>query len=130
MSTMFGTSVNESPIVVYPAGEDLADARGIAVVLKNGAVVKAVKGANVLGIAIIETDDAVAKGDDVDVQVKDIGKWVAGAAIKAGDELACDADGKAAPATAGDFIVGTALSDATKAGTWVKVQLNKAGYKA
>ena len=131
MATYFGTSINESPTVVYPAGEALNDARGIAVALQsNGTVKKAGAGANVLGIAIIETDDSVAIGDDVDVQIKDIGKWVAGAAITPGAELASDANGKAIPASSGDFIVGVALSGATKAGTWVKVQINKSGYKA
>ena len=69
-------------------------------------------------------------GTDVDIQIKDIGKWVAGEEIAAGTELATDAEGKAVAAKAGDFIDGTALSNATEAGTWVKVQIIKAGYKA
>lgn len=132
MATYFGTSINESPTVVFPAGEALDDARGIAVTLENnGTVKKATAGAVVFGLAIIETDDSVAVGDDVDVQIKDIGKWVAGAdGIKTGDLLASDANGKAVVATSGNFIVGVALSAAEKAGTWVKVQINKCGFKA
>ena len=94
------------------------------------AEVKPEAGAHVIGLSLIETDETVEKGMDVDIQVKDIGKWVAGAEIAVGAELAADAEGRAVPAKAGDFIVGVALSSAAAAGTWVKVQIIKAGYKA
>ena len=68
-------------------------------------------------------------GRDVDIQIKDIGKWAAGEEISVGTELATDVNGKAVAAKAGDFIVGVALSSAAKAGTWIKVQIIKAGYK-
>lgn len=129
-NTYFGTSINESPTIVLPAGEDLQEARGIALAIKDGAVVKPEAGANVIGISIIETDDTVAQGDDVNIQIKDIGKWVAGEEITIGTELATDAEGKAVAAGDGDFIVAVALSNAAEAGTWVKVQIIKGGYKA
>jgi len=128
-STYFGSSINESPVIVFPAGERLEDARGIALMIKDGAVVKPKAGTNVIGLSIIETDEIVEQGADVDIQIKDIGKWAAGAEIEAGVELATDANGKAVAAATGDFIVGIALSSATKAGTWVKVQITKSGYK-
>lgn len=130
MSTYFGTSINESPTIVLPAGDKLENARCIALVIKDGAVMKPEAGAHVIGLSLIETDETVEKGMDVDIQVKDIGKWVAGAEIAVGAELAADAEGRAVPAKAGDFIVGVALSSAAAAGTWVKVQIIKAGYKA
>lgn len=130
MTTYFGTSINESPTIVLPAGEELTDARGIALAIKEGAVVKPEAGANVIGLSIIETDETVKKGDDVDIQIKDIGKWVAGEEIAAGTELAADKDGKAVAAKDGDFIVAVALSSASEAGTWIKVQIIKAGYKS
>lgn len=130
MATYFGTSINESPTIVLPAGEKLENARGIALEIKEGAVVKPAAGANVIGLSLIETDETVEKGVDVDIQVKDIGKWVAGEEITIGTELATDADGKAVAAKPGDFILGVALSNAAEAGTWVKVQVIKAGYKA
>lgn len=130
MATYFGTSINESPTIVLPAGEKLENARGIALEIKEGAVVKPAAGAHVIGISLIETDETVEAGTDVDIQIKDIGKWVAGEEIAAGTELATDAEGKAVAAKAGDFIVGTALSNAAEAGTWVKAQIIKAGYKA
>lgn len=129
MATYFGTSINESPTIVLPAGEKLENARGIALEIKEGAVVKPAAGAHVIGISLIETDETVEAGTDVDIQIKDIGKWVAGEEIAAGTELATDAEGKAVAAKAGDFIVGTALSNAAEAGTWVKAQIIKAGYK-
>lgn len=129
MATYFGTSINESPTIVLPAGTKLEDARGIALAISGGKAVKPTAGAHVIGLSIIETDEIVEEGRGVDIQIKDIGKWVAGEAIAVGAELATDADGKAVAAKPGDFIAGVALSGAEKAGTWVKVQIIKAGYK-
>ena len=129
MSTYFGTSINESPTIVMDAGEKLENARGIALAIKDGAAVKPEAGEHVIGISLIETDETVEKGENVDIQVKDIGKWVAGEEIAVGTELATDKDGKAVKAKAGDFIFGVALSSASDAGTWMKVQIIKAGYK-
>lgn len=129
MSTYFGTSINESPTIVLPASEKLENARGIALSVQDGAVVKPTAGAHVIGISLIETDEIVEKGGDIDIQIKDVGKWVAGEALTIGTELATNAEGKAVAAKAGDFIVGMALSNATKAGTWIQVQISKAGYK-
>ena len=128
-ATYFGTSINESPTIVLPAGEELTNARGIAVAIKNGAVVKPAAGAHAIGLTLIETDETVEAGTDVDIQIKDIGKWVAGEKITAGTELATDTEGKAVAAKEGDFIVGGALNNAVEAGTWIKVQIINAGYK-
>ncbi len=129
MATYFGTSINESPTIVLPAGEKIEDARGIALAISNGKVVKPSAGAHVIGLSIIETEENVEAGTDVDIQIKDIGKWTAGEEIIVGTELATDKDGKAVAAKTGDFIVGVALSSASEAGTWIKVQISKAGYK-
>lgn len=128
-STYFGSSINESPTIVLPAGDKLENARGIALAIKDGAVVKPEAGAHVIGLSLIETDETVEKGIDVDIQIKDIGKWVAGEEITVGTELATDANGQAVAAKDGDFIVGVALSSAAEAGTWIRVQIIKAGYK-
>lgn len=129
MAVYLGTSINESPTIVLPAGEKLEQARGIALALQEGSVVKPAAGAHVIGLSLIETEETVEKGADVDIQIKDIGKWVAGEEISAGTELATDAAGRAVTAKTGDFIVGVALGSASDAGTWVKVQIIKAGYK-
>lgn len=125
-----GSSINESATVVYPADVAITGARGIALALDEGGVVKLPEaGANVLGVTIIETEEDVAAGADVDIQVKDIGKWKTAAAVKAGDELATDATGKAVVASSGNFVVGIALNDAAS-GSFVAVQITKSGYKA
>lgn len=129
MTTYLGSSINESPTIVLPAGERLENARGIALAISGGKVVKPTAGTHVIGLSLIETEETVEKGRNVDIQIKDIGKWIAGEEIAVGAELATDANGKAVAAKAGDFIVGVALSSAEKAGTWVKVQIIKAGYK-
>ena len=129
MATYFGTSINDSPTIVLPAGEKLENARGIALAISGGKAVKPAAGAHVIGLSIIETDETVEAGKDVDIQIKDIGKWVAGGEITVGAELATDTDGKAVEAKAGDFIVGVALSGTEEAGTWIRVQIIKAGYK-
>ena len=127
--TILGTAINSSPTVILPAGADLTDIRYRALAVSNGALVLPAAGANALGIAIGETDD-VSAGEDMTVQIKDIGKWEAAAAVAAGAELATDADGKAVAAASGKFIVGVALTAATAAGDIVQVQITKSGYKA
>ena len=129
MATYLGSSINESPTIVLRAGEKLENARGIALAVNDGKAVKPAAGAHVIGLSVVETDDVVEAGAGVDVQVKDIGKWVAGEAVAVGVELATDANGRAVSAKAGNFIVGVALSSASEEGTWVKVQICKAGYK-
>lgn len=54
MATYFGTNINESPTIVLPAGEKLEYARGIALAIKEGAVVKPEAGAHIIGISLIE----------------------------------------------------------------------------
>ena len=129
MAMYFGSSINESPTVVLAAGERLEQARGIALAVQDGCAVKPKAGAHVVGISLMETEDTVEKGSDVDIQVKDIGKWVAGEEITIGMELATDEMGRAVAAKSGDFIVGMALGNAAAAGSFFKVQVSKAGYK-
>ena len=77
----------------------------------------------------INPSPTIAAGADVTVQVKDIGLWKTGAAVKAGAELMADATGKAVTATAGKFILAVALEAATAADQIIQVQICKAGYK-
>ena len=129
MADYFGTSINESPTIVLEAGKDLEGAQGIALAIKNGKAEMPTAGANVIGLSLFTNDEKVKAGDDVDIQVKDIGKWIAGEAVAVGDELTTNAEGKAVKAAVGNFITAVALSAATEAGSVVKVQLIKAGYK-
>ena len=127
--TYLGTTINPSPTVVFPANAAITGARCVAVTLTGGKLALPSAGASVLGISIGETDDNVAANEDITVQIKDIGKWIAGEAIAAGDELATNAAGKAVKATAGDFVVGVALTAAAASGSLVQVQISKSGYK-
>jgi hypothetical protein len=126
--TFIGSTINESATVTFKAKAELKGNQGLALALNEGKLELPTAGANVLGLSLFTNDDAKA-GDSLTVQVKDIGKWVAGEAIAVGDELATDAAGKAVKATDGAFIVGIALSAAAKAGTVISVQLTKSGYK-
>ena len=88
-----GTLINGSQTITEKAGAEIADCRNRIVKYdSNGDVVLATAGTDILvGIAIIEAgynditgteSGKVAKGDDVDIQVKDIGYVIFGAAIK------------------------------------------------
>lgn len=125
--TFIGSTINESATVTFKAKAELKGNQGLALALNAGKLELPAAGANVLGLSLFTNDDAKA-GDSLTVQVKDIGKWIAGGAVAAGDELAVDAAGKAVKAAEGQFIVGIALS-AAAAGTVISVQLTKSGYK-
>lgn len=129
MATYFGTSINPSPTVVFPASDALGNVQGLALSISEGKLKLPTKGDNVIGIALFTEDDAVAAGDDVTVQVKDIGKWIAGEKIDAGDELTANEKGQAVKAGDGNFITAVALNSAAKEGTVLTVQIIKAGYK-
>ena len=130
MATYLGTTINESPTINLEAGEDIQEAQGKAVIISGGLAITATAGANAIGIIPLSEDEEIKKGSDVTVQVKDIGAWVAGAKIVIGDELTSAADGFAVKAAAGNFITAVALTAAAEAGTIIRVQLIKAGYKA
>lgn len=129
MADYFGTSINESPTIVMEAGQKIEGAQGIALMIKNGKVEKPTDGANIIGLSLFTNDETIEAGSDVDIQVKDIGKWIAGEAVAVGDELTTNAEGKAVKVAEGNFISAIALSAATKKDSVVKVQLVKAGYK-
>lgn len=126
--TFIGSTINESATVTFKAKAELKGNQGLALALNEGKLELPAAGANVLGLSLFTNDDAKA-GDRLTVQVKDIGKWIAGGAVAAGDELAVDAAGKAVKVAEGQFIVGIALSAAAAAGTVISVQLTKSGYK-
>lgn len=129
MATYFGTTINESPTIVLPAGAKIEAAQGKAVIISEGTAKLATAGANAIGLIPLSEDETIAQGDDVVIQVKDIGAWVAGEKIAVGDELTSNATGQAVKVADGNFITAIALTAADKAGTIIRVQLIKAGYK-
>lgn len=130
-----GVQINPSPTIVEQAGAAIADVRNrIMKYDANGNVVLATAGTDIpVGIAIIEAgyndisgveSGKVAVGDDVDILVKDMGVVLAGATIKKGQEIAAGANGMAAVAAAGDYVLGIALDNA-QAGEFLVVQISK-----
>lgn len=130
-----GTQINQSPTIVEKAGADIDDCRNrILKYDEDGNVVLAVTGTDIpVGIALIEAgyndisgaeSGKIVKGEDVDIQIKDIGYVIAGAELKKGTELTAGADGKAAVAKSGDYVLGTAFSNAAE-GSYVRIQICK-----
>lgn len=119
------TSINESPVIAEKAGAAIVDVRGKAVKYADGAVVLAGAGEAAIGLGILTNDENLKIGDDLTVQVKDMGVAYAGAAITKGAELAAGADGVLVPAAGGNYVVAIALEAAAEAGEYIKVQLVK-----
>ena len=130
-----GMQINPTPTIVEKAGADIADVRNRIVKYdENGDVVLATAGTDIpVGIAIIEAgyndisgeeSGKVEKGDDVDILIKEIGVVLAGATIKKGQEITAGANGLAAVAASGNYVLGIALDNA-EANEYVTVQLTK-----
>lgn len=112
-----GTSISTSPTIAGVAGAAIEKGAGKAVKFDatGGIVLCNAAGEAAIGFLILQTNDAVAKGDSVTVQVCARGQVYAGAAVKAGDLLSVDANAKVVPATAGTtaavgtYVIGQAL---------------------
>lgn len=122
-----GTSINESPVIAAKAGDAISNGAMLAAEMGNDGTVDVVstQGNAAVGLIIPESEASIAAGDDVTIQVKDIGLWIAGAAVNAGALLMSDANGKAVAATAGNFYLAQALEAATAAGQAIHVQIIK-----
>ena len=129
-----GVQINQSVTIAEQAGAEIADVRNLILSYdENGYVVVAADGTKPLvGIAIIEDgyndisgteSGKVAKGDQVDIQIKDIGYILAGGDIKKGEEVTATA-GKATKAADGNYVIGVALSNAVE-NEYVRVQISK-----
>lgn len=130
-----GVQINQSATVVEMAGAEIADCRNRAMVYDgDGNVILATDGTKpILGIALIESgwndisgskSGSVAAGDDVDIQIKDIGYILAGAEISKGAEVTSGANGLAAAASSGDYVLGIAM-DAVDREEYCRVQIAK-----
>lgn len=136
MGTNFnGTMINQSVTITEKAGADITDVRNL--ILKydeDGNVVIAANGtAPLLGLSIIEggyndisgaESGKVKKGDDLEIQIKDIGYAIASAEIKKGQEITVTTGGKAAVAKAGEYVIGVALNSVS-AGGYSRIQIAK-----
>lgn len=130
-----GVQINQSPTIVEQAGAEIADVRNR--ILKydaSGNVVLSTAGTDIpVGIAFIEAGyndisgvnaGKVAAGEDVDILIKDMGVVLAGATIKKGQEVAAGANGLAAVAASGNYVLGIALDNA-EADQYLRVQIAK-----
>lgn len=128
--TFENTQINESVTIVVSAAEELKGMNCKAVTLTaDGAKLPAAGDAPV-GIVLISQEEDYKKGDEVSLQVKDIGFWLAGATVSAGDLLAVDAEGMCQKATSGQYAYARALGAATDKGDIVTVQIINAGVQA
>lgn len=130
-----GTQINSSVTISEEAGADITDCRNrIMKYDSNGNVILAAAGTDIpVGVALIEAgynditgreSGKVAAGEDVSIQIKDIGYVLAGVEIEKGSEVAAGADGKAVVAVSGNYVLGIALSKATADG-YLRIQYNK-----
>ena len=129
-----GVQINQSVTIVEQAGAEIADVRNrIMAYDGDGNVVLAADGSVVpVGIALIESgvndisgveSGKVNTGDDVDIQIKDIGYILAGGEIAKGNEVMAFS-GLAVKAESGNYVVGIALSAVAK-DEYCRVQITK-----
>ena len=129
-----GVQINKSVTIVEQAGAAIEDVRNrIMAYDKDGNVVLAADGSTVLiGVALIEAgvndisgveSGKVNVGDDVDIQIKDIGYILAGGEIAKGNEVTAS-NGLAVKAESGNYVVGIALSTVAK-DDYCRVQIAK-----
>lgn len=109
-----GVQINQSVTIVEQAGAAIEDVRNrIMAYDKDGNVVLAADGSTVLiGVALIEAgindisgveSGKVNVGDDVDIQIKDIGYILAGGEIAKGNEVTAS-NGLAVKAESGNYV--------------------------
>ena len=123
-----GTAINNSATIAGTAGATITTGAFLAVRFDgSGNIILAAAGGNALGILVATTPATVAAGEGVTVQVKDIGRWMSGAAIAAGAELAPNAAGQAVTAVATNHVLAVALEAAAGAGQPISVQIVKSG---
>lgn len=130
-----GVQINPSATIVEKAGADIADVRNRIVKFDdNGNVVLATAGTDIpVGVAIIEAgyndisgkeSGKVVTGMDVDIVIKEMTVVLAGATIKKGQEVTAGADGKAAVAESGNYVLGIAMDNA-EADEYLHIQVAK-----
>lgn len=121
-------TINTSSTITAESGGELGDVRGKAVKFVDGKVQMPGAGEDSIGIVLLSEAENVKTGNTVTIQVKDIGKWKAGATVGVGDLLTSDAEGLCQKATEGQYVLARALSAATAKNDLVTIQIINAGY--
>lgn len=120
-----GTQINTSATYAFPAAVEIADPRNKAIVVTaDGAKVATGGTAPIMGVALITNDFPVKAGEDVHVQIKEIGYVKCGGEVTVGAALTANAEGLAVVATDGAYVLGTALTSGV-AGDIISVQIVK-----
>lgn len=122
------TGISESTTISVKAGVELSSMEAKAIKFSDGAVVLPAAGDVPAGIILINQNDIIKKGEDLSIQVKNIGLWVAGSDFKVGDLLATDAEGLCRKATTGQYAYAVALEEAVVKGDIIKIQITHSGY--
>ncbi len=129
-----GVQINQSVTITEKAGADIEDVRNrIMAYDKDGNVILAADGSVIpAGIALVEAgindisgaeSGKVYAGDDVDIQIKDIGYVLAGGDIAKGNEVTASG-GMAVKAESGNYVVGIAMS-AVEKDEYCRIQISR-----
>lgn len=124
------TSINDSPTIVGKLDTDYVDLRGRAMKYDDNGNLTTAKADTdtVIGVVIMTNDKEKLKaGEDVYVQIKDIGHVIVGAAVKVGQELMVDNSGRFIPATSGKRYCAIAMSAATAADQYITAMIGRCG---
>lgn len=128
----FGASINQTPTVAEATGAEIKNGEFLFVKYNNdgNVVLCDTAGELAAGVLLPETTKIVPVGEDVTVQIKDIGLVKTGAAMTKGQEIMTDNKGRAVPVVTGKFILGYAMQSAMAENEIISVQITKSGYKA
>lgn len=124
----YGGTINKTPTRIFKVVNAIEDCRGKAVKYDasgEGVVLCESADSSFLGIIIYEGLKPVKEGEEVSVQIKDIGLAVAGGEIEVGDYVSPTTDGKFVKADSG-FAAGQAMTKATTDQTFY-LQITKTG---
>lgn len=123
MKQYMTNAINSSPTIAVPAAADMTDIGGKAVKFdaSGNCVLCNTAGERVLGVVTIDNDVEIKKGEQVSIQIKDMGVVVAGDAVAVGAELAVKNDGTFITATAGQYVKAIAKEAAAAAGDVIRV---------
>ena len=130
-----GVQINQGATIAEKAGADIEDCRNRAMRYdEDGNVIPASDGTKpIVGVALIEAgwndisgahSGKALKGEDVDIQIKDIGYILSGGDIAKGAEVTAGEGGLAAAAVAGGYVIGLAL-DAAQKDDYCRIQIMK-----
>ncbi len=124
---MIGTVINSSATFTAVAGAEITGGAFTAVAFSDNAIVQATATLPPFGLLLAEVGN-IQKGEYVTMLYKESGLWKTGGKVNAGEALTSDAQGRAVKATAGKFILGFALEEASGADRVIRVQITKSGY--